>query len=191
MRNFFEARQSHGPLSDGESFRQIVESFVASRTASQKRKSPRFPTASALGPPYPSQPFPGELACLQSGKSPLDPPAADRNPGPSPSDSAAVNDSDPLLHRISSIQVIDFSEEGLQIELQCENFFDYLARPLFVQFLHSRLPVNIHWFRQAGDRLRCGLSFCDAIDREPMIASIVLRLSDELVDSLVRGNLVM
>jgi hypothetical protein len=104
-------------------------------------------------------------------------------------ETSTVNRPDAKLCPISRIQVIDFSEEGLQIELKCKNFFDFLEKPLFVRFNPVCLPVNIHWFRQMGDRLRCGCSFCESIDREPMIGSTLLRVSDELVEFLVKGQL--
>ncbi len=93
-----------------------------------------------------------------------------------------------MLHKISWIHVIDFSEEGLQIELKCDNFLDYLDRPLFVQFNQVRLPVNMHWFKQSGGLLRCGCSFCGAIDKDPGIAATLLGLSSELVRYLVQGE---
>jgi hypothetical protein len=188
MQNPFTEDQPGKFLTDGESFKQVVESIAAKRSASQKRKSPRFPTVHALANRSSTDQPSGELVCL----SPLRPGRggdSDQQPaqGSSPRDGAATG-AESMLHRISWINVIDFSEEGLQIELKCDNFLDYLDRPLFVQFNQARLPVNMHWFKQSGGLLRCGCSFCGAIDKDPGIASTLLGLSSELVRYLVQGD---
>lgn len=188
MQSTFSEKQPGKYLSDGESFKQVVESIAARRSASQKRKSPRFPTVSALAHRTPGSRPHGELVCLSSGKMNHGEASCSPHPGDASAGEIPPAGADSLLQVISWIQVIDFSEEGLQIELKCDNFLDYLDRPLFVQFNQVRLPVNMHWFKQSGGLLRCGCSFCGAIDKDPGIASTLLGLSTELVRYLVQGE---
>jgi hypothetical protein len=188
MQNTFPEKQPGTFLSDGESFRQVVESIAGNRSASQKRKSPRFPTVFALANRSQMvQPI-GELVCLGAGKMGPGREPSQQQTESSSKEKASPSGAESLLHKISWIHVIDFSEEGLQIELKCDNFLDYLDRPLFVQFNQVRLPVNMHWFKQSGGLLRCGCSFCGAIDKEPGIAATLLRFSSDLVRYLVQGE---
>jgi hypothetical protein len=189
MQRTFPEEQPRPYLSDGESFRQVVESIAARRSAGQKRKSPRFPTVNAVASRNSLAQGIGELVCLSSDMTPANSescrPRADGSSPPADADPSGAN---ALLHCISPIHVIDFSEEGLQIELKCGNFLDYLERPLFVRFDQVRLPVNMHWFKQSGELLRCGCSFCGAIDKDPGIAATLLGLSNDLVRYLIRGE---
>jgi hypothetical protein len=180
--------QTSRPLTDDESFRKVVESIAGRRAVTQKRKSPRYPTARALVDRNQPMPHSGELVCLSPGRQNPGLTTSNRTQyGPSTS-SLIETGTENLLHKISWIDVIDFSEEGLQIEFECDNFFDYLDRPLFVRFGPARLPISLHWFKQTAGLLRCGCSFCGAIDKDPGIATTLLTLSDELVHYLVRGE---
>ncbi|MCU0573335.1 MAG: hypothetical protein MUC41_10110 [Syntrophobacteraceae bacterium] len=188
MQNTFAEKQPGKYLSDGESFKQVVESIAGRRSASQKRKSPRFPTVSALANRSPATLPNGELVCLSSGRMGHGGDSCHQQADDATTGGATESGAESLLHVISWINVIDFSEEGLQIELKCDNFLEYLDRPLFVQFNQARLPVNMHWFKQSGGLLRCGCSFCGAIDKDPGIASTLLGLSSNLVRYLVQGE---
>lgn len=188
MQSTFSEKQPGKYLSDGDSFKQVVESIAGRRSASQKRKSPRFPTVSALATRSAATPANGELVCLSSGRMDHAGDSRRQQADDASNGGAAASGADSLLQIISRINVIDFSEEGLQIELKCDNFLDYLDRPLFVQFNQARLPVNMHWFKQSGGLLRCGCSFCGAIDKDPGIASTLLGLSSDLVRYLVQGE---
>lgn len=188
MRTTLQKRHIRETLADCESMRQMVESLVLGRASGQKRQSPRFPTSTALLGPSVPQPARGQLFALRPLHSPSQAvlPTVDASPATSPV--GAVPTGEELLQRISEIRLVNYSEQGLQIELQCENFFQYLDRPMFVQLKERKHPVDLRWYKQTGSLVRCGCSFCGSIDQEPDIASTLIALSNELLAYLVASD---
>ncbi len=181
MENSFPGKLIRETLADCESVRQMVESLVLGRDSNQRRQSPRFPTVAALSGQARLSRAHGHLLCLKTVQLPFMGlmPTSDNDPGQAESEGGSI--ATELLHGISDVRVINFSEEGLQLELECENFFSFLDRPILVRFKGKHHPVNLRWYKQSGKVVRCGCSFSEDVEREPNLARTLLNFSNDLV----------
>lgn len=189
MRDGFAEKLIRETLADCESLRQMVESLIAGRAPGQRRKAPRFPTLAALFDQSGLRTTHGSLYGLNPNRPPVADPLPDPARRPASSGRGAGSKDDGPLQWISDIRVINFSEEGLQVELQCDHFFQHLDRPVLVQFKNRKHAVNLHWYKQTGFLVRCGCSFCGPLEHEPELASTLLGFSNELVRYLGASEL--
>ncbi len=189
MADGFPEKLIRETLADCQSLHQMVESLVLGRSPDRRRKAPRFPTLAALLDQPGGRSSHGALYSLKSSRGSASVGGLDSGPGGASAAGSAEADGDGLLQRISNFRVINFSEEGMQVELQCEHFFQHLNRPILVGFKEARHAVNLHWYKQTGFMVRCGCSFCAPIDQEPEVTSTLLGFSNELVRYLGASEL--
>ncbi len=174
MRQLPEEDQSDQHLNDAETHNEIVALLAHRRPREETRRYPRFPSSESLSGEYPAHdPF-GVLVC--SGTPSLDP-AAGRGGGATP------------VEVISAFHVIDYSEEGLQIQFSCANPLKYAMRQLSIRVAASTSPVGMQWLTQHNGHVRAGLSFQEDIELSPGVCSILLRLSDRLIRFLTREHI--
>lgn len=190
MDNPFPGKLIRETLADCESLRQMVESIILGRAPDLRRRSPRFPTVAALSGQARLNRAHGHLLCLKTVHLPF----MGTTPSKSSVDSAPTTRtgdclSAELFHGISDIRVINFSEEGLQLELECENFFAFLDRPILIRIKGKDHRVSLRWYKQTGKVVRCGCSFCDDVGREPNLVRTLLGFSNDLVRHMSTSEL--
>ncbi len=175
MRNLFEEELPDQTLNDGETHNEIVALLAHRRPQEEARRYPRFPSSEALSGEYSlNKPF-GVFLC--HGKPSLE--------EASPSEAVAP----PAHEVISGFQVIDFSEEGLQIQFSCSNPLKYAMKQLSIRIGPSNIPVGMQWLTQHNGHIRAGLSFQEDIEQSSGTCSILLELSDRLIHFLTHRHI--
>ncbi|MGA2229129.1 MAG: hypothetical protein ABSH41_32235 [Syntrophobacteraceae bacterium] len=160
-------------LTDEQSFRQIVETFAASRSDTEGRKFIRFPTASALSGKLGLQGFQGYLVVEEANSS-----------NESGRDGDGEFKQRPCREKIG-INAVDFSEDGIQLQLRCNDFFGLQKRSLSLEILNRRIPVRLTWWQQAGFEGRGGFQIVNRIDFDPFLVQFISKLNTHLIDFLI------
>ena len=177
--------QGFGIQTDAEAVVEMVELLAHRRSREEVRRHPRYPTAESLSGEYPPEaPF-GWILCGGEivhesgngrGSSPQHP-SVHRLPGPE------------TLEVISGFHVVDFSQDGMQIQYECANPLKYSKRHLYLKVAGSTVPVSMQWFNGNDGMTRAGVCFEESIDQSPGLAGILVELSDRLISYLVRHYL--
>jgi hypothetical protein len=184
MRTLQEEEAPVQTLNDVETHSEIVALLAHRRPREETRRYPRFPTSESLHGDYsPQDPF-GILVCIAKqpqessaipayGKQPVIPGGNEQAP----------------LEVVSAFHVVDFSEEGMQIQFNCSNPLKYAMKQLSVRVGTSTSPVGMQWLSQQNGHVRAGLSFQEDIEQSPALCSILLKLSDRLIRFLTHRHI--
>ncbi|MGO9314697.1 MAG: hypothetical protein ACLQDI_18435 [Syntrophobacteraceae bacterium] len=160
---------------DTQCFRELVESLVQNRSEGQARKSPRFSTPAALcglkGFGYDGVLF---SEATNTARGAGDAPGGTVNPQAD-------------AGRLYGIKIVDFSENGVQIQFECNKPFQLFGSHLLLKIQNARIPVELKWCRQSQPFCRGGLFFSERIDSGRKLAGIISDLGTHLVDYLVHG----
>ncbi|MHC1728878.1 MAG: hypothetical protein AB9866_23225 [Syntrophobacteraceae bacterium] len=162
-------------LTDEQSFRELVESLVRYRPVGETRKTPRFSTPAALGGLENSE-YDGFLFSE----------AHDPACGCDPLKGSAP-DSRGDAGKLYGIRIVDFSENGVQIEFKCNSTLHLLQSRLFMKIGDARIPVVFKWCRQSQSTCRGGIFFGERIKFDRELAGIISALGINLVDYLIKG----
>jgi hypothetical protein len=174
--------QGFGIQTDAEAVVEMVELLAHRRSREEVRRHPRYPTAESLSGEYPPEaPF-GWIVCggetvHESGNgrcSSPQHPSVHRLPGSE------------TLEVISGFHVVDFSQDGMQIQYKCGNPLKYSKRRLYLKVAGTTVPVSMQWFNGNDGMARAGVCFEESIDQSPRLAGILVELSDRLISYLVR-----
>jgi len=160
-------------LTDEQSFREMVEMFAAIRSDTQQRKFPRFPTAGALSGKLGVHGFDGTLVAEKPG------PGEDgrRQLRGQPDSTADVE--------TVGVNIVDFSENGIQLELQSVDFPRLQRRSLTLEIQDQRIPVRLRWWTSRGPAGRGGFLFPHPIDSNPFLARFISDLNTHLISYLM------
>lgn len=159
-------------LTDEETFRLVVEGFAQVRPENKQRRTPRFPTPGALSSRLGVHGFEGNLVLEDFD---FNDHVGRRNLG-----SGRNGNGEPL-----GINIIDFSEAGVQLQFQCDDFLRLKESRLYLELQNQRFPVTLMWFQKSGPVSKGGFSFNTAIHSDLYLARIASTLNVELVDFLV------
>ncbi|MHC1741648.1 MAG: hypothetical protein AB9873_01290 [Syntrophobacteraceae bacterium] len=175
MRNLNEEELPDPTHHDGETHNEIVALLAHRRPREEARRYPRFPSSRSLSGEYPLEdPF-GVFLCL--GKPSLE------------ETSPAETGQPPAMEVISGFHVIDFSEEGLQIQFSCANPLKYAMKQLSIRVGTSIVPVGMQWLTQHNGHIRAGISFQEDIELNSGICSVLLELSNGLIRFLTHRHI--
>ena len=159
---------------DTQCFRELVESLVRNRPEGQVRKSPRFSTPAALcglkGFGYDGVLF---SEATNTARGAGDAPGGSVNPR--------------VDGRLYGIKIVDFSENGVQIQFECDKPSRLFGSHLLLKIRDARIPVVLKWCRQSQPFCRGGLFFSERIDSGRKLAGIISDLGTQLVDYLIDG----
>lgn len=162
-------------LTDGETHNEIVALLAHRRPREETRRYPRFPSSEALSGEYSLEtPF---GALLSIGKLSLD--------EPNPSEAKEP----PVLEVVGGFEVVDFSEEGLQIQFSCSNPLKYAMKHLSIRVKTAMVPVGMQWLTQHNGHVRAGMSFQEDIEQSSGVCSILLELSNRLIRFLTHRHI--
>lgn len=175
MRQVPEEDYPDHTLNDAETHNEIVALLAHRRPREETRRYPRFPSSESLSGEYSAQDAFGVLVC--AGGSSLDLATTLGGNGP------------PALEVVSPFHVIDYSEEGLQIQFSCANPLKYAMKQLSIKVAASTSPVGMQWLTQHNGHVRAGLSFQEDIEQSPAVCSILLRLSERLIRFLTHHHI--
>ncbi|MEN6440789.1 MAG: hypothetical protein ABFD97_19635 [Syntrophobacter sp.] len=160
-------------LTDEQSFREMVEAFASIRSDTQQRKFPRFPTAGALSGKLGLHGFEGTLiseralADEERRKQDLERSGADMD-----------------IARTGA-NIVDFSENGIQLELRSVDFSHLQRRSLSLEIQDQLLPLRLRWWSSRGSAGRGGFLFADNIDSDPLLARFISTLNTQLISYLM------
>ncbi len=160
-------------LTDEQCFRQIVETFAASRSDTEGRKFIRFPTASALSGKLGLHGFQGYLVVEEANFS-----------NESGRGGGGEFKRRPCIEKIG-INAVDFSEDSIQLQLRCDDPLGLQKRSLSLEILNHRIPVHLKWWEQAGFEGRGGFQIVNRIDFDPFLAQFISKLNTHLIDFLM------
>jgi len=172
MADLMPEESKKSELTDEETFRLVVEGFAQVRPENKQRRTPRFPTPGALSSRLGIHGFEGNLVLEDFG---FNDGAERRNPG-----NGRNGKGKPL-----GINIVDFSEAGVQLQFQCDDFLRLKESLLYLELQNQRFPVTLMWFQKSGSVSKGGFSFNTAIHSDLYLARIVSTLNVELVDFLV------
>ncbi len=161
-------------MTDEQSFREMVESFVAFRPSSARRKFPRFPTPAALSGALGSNGIDGILVARDPGSS------GGQSSNPDCGGCGYGTD----VQRIK-IDIVDFSESGVQLQLDCSDFLNLKKSSLYLEIENHRAPVQLRWWKQCGSASRAGFLFSNRIDSDQFFASYISARNTQLVEFLM------
>ncbi len=164
-----------GEFTDYQGFQNLVESLVQIRSKAEARRKPRFSTPAALTGLENSE-FDGILFSETTGPT--------RGCG-----DALESAADPRGNagRLHSIKVVNFSENGIQIQFECTESFELFNSHLFLKIGDARIPVKFMWYRQSQPFCRGGLKFSENTDFGRKAAGMVSNMCTSLVDYLIGG----
>jgi len=146
-----------GKLTDEQGFRELVELLVQIRSKAEARRKPRFSTPAALNGLENSE-HDGYLLHKTNG-----------------------------LTWLYGMWILNFSENGLQIQFKCTDPHDVLHSHLFLKIGNGRIPVTLKWFRESQPVSRGGLLFSESTNPNREAIRLVGNLTASLVDYLLRG----
>lgn len=166
------------PVEDVLRMREMIESFAERRAEDEKRVYPRFMTPEGLNGEMDLRRPAGMLVCRKKG-------AQDQQQGGAGGTRAPVGE----FEKLSDMCFMDFSEEGAQIYFHCGNPAKIRESRLFLQIGSARIPVLLRWYQPSAEGHMAGFEFVEAQDRSPDLASLLVSLSDRLVDFLLYEHL--
>lgn len=164
-------------LTDEQSFRLIVESLAEFRSENEQRKFPRFPTPAAISDKLGIHGFEGSLVVDD----------ADPCNGSAPNCEKTDNNGD-FGNRVLGINIVDFSETGVQLQFRCDDVLRLKESHLYLQLQGQSIPVSLKWFEHTGSINTGGFSFITDIDSDQYLARIISILNTELVDFTVNTH---
>lgn len=174
MANYLQAAPRCRDLTDDQSFCEMVESFVAFRSDSEKRKFPRFPTPAALSGKSGLQGFEGALVVGEAS---------------SPGEATRDFDGGRRRHEADiekiGVNIVDFSENGVQLQLVYNEFLHLQRSALYLQIKNHRTPVHLRWWKQCRHAARAGFVFGNRIDSDIFWAGFISNLNNHLIDFLM------
>jgi hypothetical protein len=165
---------------DRESFTEVAANLAGRRLKSEKRKYPRFPTPEALNGEAGSTAFSGAIICRR-GDSHSEP--VNEASSQASGAGATVNQDDDQ-EEVRGFHVIDFSEDGLQLQFHCEDLLRFSRKRLYLQMDRALIPVSFRWCKQSGINSRGGFAFDDSIDSNPYLATLLAGMGNKLIDFL-------
>jgi len=184
MRILHEEESPDQTLNDAETHNEIVALLAHRRSREETRRYPRFPTSEALHGDYsPKDPF-GILVCV--GRQPQE---SGIIPAPARQTVAPGGNEQAPLEVVSVFHVVDFSEEGMQIQFSCSNPLKYAMKQLSIRVGTSTSPVGMQWLTQQNGHVRAGISFQEDIEQSPALCFILLELSERLIRFLTHRDI--
>jgi hypothetical protein len=162
-----------GEFTDDQGFRNLVESLVQIRSKAEGRRRPRFSTPAALT---------GLENCEYNGF------LFSETTGPTCGD-ALEGAADPRGNagRLYGIKIVNFSENGIQIQFKCTDLFELFNSHLFLKIGDASIPVTFKWYRESQSVCRGGLLFSESTNFGRKAAGMISNLGTSLVDYLIGG----
>jgi hypothetical protein len=164
-----------GEFMDDHGFRNLVESLVQVRSSAEARRKPRFSTPAALTGLEDSA-NDGFLFSETSGPS-----CGSGEAGGGGADAGGDEG------RLYGIKIVNFSENGIQIQFDCTATFEFLNSDLFLITGDAVIPVKFKWYRQSEQVCRGGLQFSENTNFGREAAGMISNLGTSLVDHLIDG----
>jgi len=161
-------------LTDEQSFREMVESLVAFRSDTEKRRFPRFPTAAALSGRLGLRGFDGTLVVGEVSSSAE---AGWNHDGEGRRRGAGIEE--------IGVNFVEFSEGGAQLQLRYNDFLHLQRSSLYLKIQNHRVPVQLRWWKQCGYASRGGFIFANRIDSDTFLAQFISNLNTDLIDFLM------
>lgn len=152
----------------------MVESFVALRSADERRKFPRFPTPPALSGRLGVNGFEGTLVAEGPGSS------GERSWNYDGGECRSGADVEKI-----AVNIADFSESGVQLQLCYSDFLSLQRSSLHLEIENHRFPVQLRWWKQCGCANRGGFLFSNRMESYEFLAKYILALNTKLVDFLM------
>jgi len=164
-----------GEFKDNQGFQNLVESLVQIRSKAEARRKPRFLTPAAFTGMENSE-YVGYLFSETTGPT---------RAGSDALESAA--DPRENAERLYGIKVVNFSENGIQIQFECTDPFKLFKSQLFLKIGDARIPVKFMWYRQSQPGCRGGLLFSENSNFGREAAGMISNMCKSLVDYLIGG----
>ncbi len=158
-------------LTDEQSTRLMVESIAEYRSENQQRKFPRFPTPATVSGNLGVHGFEGSLVLEEAPSSGDGAPESKKRGGCADTGDRAIG-----------INIVDFSETGVQLLFRSVDLQRLQESHLYLQLLGHRIPVSLKWYEHTGSTSRGGFSFDSDIDSNQYLARLISILNTELVD---------
>jgi hypothetical protein len=164
-----------GEFTDDRGFRNLVESLVQIRSNAEARRKPRFSTPAALTGLENSE-HDGFLFCETT--------VPTCGCGDTPE---SVADPRGNAGRLYGIKIVNFSENGIQIQFKCTDPFELFNSHLFLKIGDASIPVKFKWYRHSQPVSRGGLLFNENTNSGQRAAEMISDLGMSLVDYLIGG----
>lgn len=172
------SHQGFPEMTDRGSFLQFVENIAKRRSGNEKRRFPRFPTSEALSGEIGARGFSGALICDADTVSELET-VLNAASGEFQGETRGEDD-----ESVRGVNVVDFSEDGLQLQLYCRDWIKLSKGRLQLRMDGALAPVSFRWCKQSGKASRGGFAFQGDIEENPGLIKVLNILSDKLVDFL-------
>jgi hypothetical protein len=164
-----------GEFTDDQLFLNLVESLVQIRSNAEARRKPRFSAPAALTG-LENSAYNGFLFSKTTG------PARDGGDAPK-----NVADQRGNAGRLHGIKIVNFSENGIQIQLECTEPFELFNSPLFLKIGDACIPVKFKWYSQSELMIKGGLLFSENTNFGRKVAVMISNLGARLVNVLIDG----
>ncbi len=152
-------------MTDEQSFREMVESFVKFRPSSERRRFPRFPTLTALAGQLGLDNIDGTLIM---------------QPYPEECRDAVQK---------AMVHIVDFSESGVQLQLDHNDFQMVQRSSLYLEIQSHRILVQLKWWKQCGAASRAGFLFKNRIDSDEFLTNYISGLNTQLIVFMMAEHL--
>jgi len=164
-----------GEFTDDQGFRNMVESLVQIRSNAEARRKPRFSTPAALTGLENSE-YDGFLFSETTGPT-------------CGCGDALESEADPRgnVGGLCGIKIVNFSENGIQIQFECTDPFELFNSHLFLIIGDASIPVKFKWYRLSQPVFRGGLLFSENTNLGREAAGMISNLGTSLVDYLIGG----
>lgn len=172
------AHQGLPEMTDRGSFLQFVENIAKRRSGNEKRRFPRFPTSEALSGEVGTGGFTGVLVC--DAEEVLETEAV-LNAATGEYAGGAYDGDD---ENVRGVNVIDFSEDGLQLQLYCKDWIRLSKSRVRLRMDGALAALSFRWCKQSGESSRGGFAIQGDIAENPGLVKVLNLLSDNLVDFL-------
>ena len=163
-----------GEFTGDRGFQNLVESLVQIRSKAEARRKPRFSTPAALTGLENSE-YDGFLFSETTG--------------PTCGGGALESPADPggNAGRLYGIKIVNFSENGIQIQFESTEPFEFFNSTLFLKIEDAAIPVKFKWYRQSQPVIRGGLLFSENTNFGRKAAGMISNMGKGLVDYLIGG----
>ncbi len=164
-------------LSDENSFRDLIQSLMEGRKSRELRRYSRFPARNSIVP-----------------ESELSSSLEDRREGFSTratSDLSSRATAKPAMEvrglkdLILPFDVIDFSEQGLQVRTNAVNVLLLSSSEISLRVRGFSIPVELKWYKPEEKKARIGLGFAADPFCSLGAANLLVDLSDDLLDYML------